>query len=305
MSGSSKRQNAVHTTTHATMNTNNPIMKTNHVRWLALPIAMLAFGFTVSIPTVLGANEKGPRCNDGIDNDGDGLVDCDDSDCNCGGGDDGGGSGNGVICITFDDLAGDSVRGDGGGSYCHDPKGNVLLSFSNDGHLGLDTEVNKKGGRSIYVDFGFPVQVVDAKGKVWEFQTTDELDAAGIKHDVNLFVGPFQDNFDMLAMTENEVRADVNLWFNLSIQFPGKNNTVAVFVKMAPTVLDNDRQCEISDPVKVTCTTVDGSGAPIEWHVETQDPYNLACVSQDPFGHMEDDLSIGLLGMSFGFTVTR
>ena len=37
-----------------------------------------------------GANEKGPRCSDGIDNDGDSLIDCDDPDCKCGG-DDGGG----------------------------------------------------------------------------------------------------------------------------------------------------------------------------------------------------------------------
>ena len=28
-----------------------------------------------------GQNEKGPRCSDGIDNDGDGLIDCDDPDC--------------------------------------------------------------------------------------------------------------------------------------------------------------------------------------------------------------------------------
>ena len=28
-----------------------------------------------------GQNEKGPRCSDGVDNDGDGLIDCDDPDC--------------------------------------------------------------------------------------------------------------------------------------------------------------------------------------------------------------------------------
>ena len=58
-------------------------------------------------------------------------------------------------------------------------------------------------------------------------------------------------------------------------------------------------------PVSVTCTAVDGSGNPTGWYVETQDPDNRACVSQYPFGHTEDDLSIGLRNLSFGFTVTR
>lgn len=157
------------------------------------------------------------------------------------------------------------------------------------------------------MDFGAPIEVIDANGDSWVFQTTDELEALDpdITHDVNLYVGAFQDNFNMLTMTDGEERYDVNLTFNLTIHFPGRNNDAGVFVKLAPSVLDNDRQCEVSDPVQVTCTAVDGSGNPIEWYVETQDPYNWACVSQDPFGHTENDLTIGLRNLSFGFTVTR
>ena len=50
-------------------------------------------------------NEKGPRCSDGIDNDGDGLIDCDDPDCKCGG-DDGGGD---KVIATFRDCVEDSA----------------------------------------------------------------------------------------------------------------------------------------------------------------------------------------------------
>ena len=50
-------------------------------------------------------NEKGPRCSDGIDNDGDGLIDCDDPDCNCGS-DDGGGD---KVIATFRDCVEDSA----------------------------------------------------------------------------------------------------------------------------------------------------------------------------------------------------
>ena len=48
--------------------------------------AWLLLSFVGQSPA-FGANEKGPRCSDGIDNDGDDLIDCDDPDCNCGGDD--------------------------------------------------------------------------------------------------------------------------------------------------------------------------------------------------------------------------
>ena len=65
--------------------------------WLLLP----GLGQTPAF----GANEKGPRCSDGIDNDGDGLIDCDDPDCKCGG-DDGGGD---KVIATFRDCVEDSA----------------------------------------------------------------------------------------------------------------------------------------------------------------------------------------------------
>ena len=56
-------------------------------------------------PAYSQTNEKGPRCSDGIDNDGDGLTDCDDPDCKCGG-DDGGGD---KVIATFRDCVEDSA----------------------------------------------------------------------------------------------------------------------------------------------------------------------------------------------------
>lgn len=221
-----------------------------------------------------------------------------------GGGGDGGDTT--VPCLTFDNLAGDTVQSDAAGSYCNDPQNNVTATFTTDGHFSLDTEQSRKGGRSLAVDFGSPVVLLDRNNYIWEFQSTAELDAAGITHDFNLYVGAFQNNFNMLTMALGETRADVNLNFTLTIHLPGRNNDAVLFVKMAPEILDNDRQCEISDAVRVTCTAVDGAGNPIEWYVETQDPNNLACVSQEPFGHTEPDLyPNGLRNLSFGFTVTK
>lgn len=219
----------------------------------------------------------------------------------------GGGSDSSVASVTFDDAAGQTVQSDGAGPYYHDPKHNVTVSFSQDGHLSLDTNSSNKpgAGRSLYVDFGQPIHVVDGEGNPYDFQTTADLDVLSIEHDVNLDVGAFQDNFNMLTMTEGEIRSDINLWFNLFLHFPGKNNYATVFVKLAPEVLDNGRQCEASDPVRVICTAVDASGNPIEWYVTTEDPDNYACVDTDPWGHTVGDLNIGLRNLSFGFTVTR
>jgi hypothetical protein len=160
-------------------------------------------------------------------------------------------------------------------------------------------------GRSLYIDFGEPIVIEDLNGDLWPFQTTADLDVDGILHDVGLNVGAFQDNFNMLTMELDDVRTDVNLWFNLFLHFEGQRQEVPIFVKMAPNILDNDRQCEISDSVAVVCIGVDSAGNANAWRVETQDPYNEACVSQDPFGHDLDDLTVGTRNFRFGFTVTR
>ena len=61
-------------------------------------------------PAYSQTNEKGPRCSDGIDNDGDGLIDCADPDCNCGSDDgDGGGGGGDKVIATFRDCVEDSA----------------------------------------------------------------------------------------------------------------------------------------------------------------------------------------------------
>src|SRR5262245_16982686 len=213
-------------------------------------------------------------------------------------------------CVLFDDLSGDAVQSDGGDQnspYCNAPKKNVTVGFSNDGHSSLDTNSsNRTGvGRSVFIDFGVPITVIDRVGVNWTFQTTDQLEAAGVKHDASLVLGGFQDNFNMLTMTLNEQRLDVNLTINLCLHFPGQSQEVPIFIKLAPEVLGNYRQCEISDPVKVTCISVDAAGKANAWRVDTQDPNNRACVSQDPFGHLLTDLTIGLRNLSFGFTVTK
>jgi hypothetical protein len=218
----------------------------------------------------------------------------------------GGGSGS-PLCVTLDDQPGDTVRSDGSGTYCNNRSANVEVSLSTDGHLTVDTNnSNKTGaGRSLFYDFGQPISVVDGGGNVWTFQTTAQLDALGIKHDAGFFVGAFQDNFNLETMTLGEVRTDINVVLRLFVHFPGQRQETSIWIKLAPVVLDNNRQCEISDAARVTCTQVDATGSPTEWRVETQDPDNLACVSQDPYGHELNELSVGLIPMSFGVTVTR
>lgn len=50
-------------------------------------LALLVVFAVIGVDSAYAANEKGPRCSDGIDNDGDGLIDSDDPDCGGGGGD--------------------------------------------------------------------------------------------------------------------------------------------------------------------------------------------------------------------------
>lgn len=64
-------------------------------RQWSLVLLALCLVLAFSVSPVEGAKEKGPRCSDGIDNDGDGTADCGavpgfpaDPNCDCGGGDD-------------------------------------------------------------------------------------------------------------------------------------------------------------------------------------------------------------------------
>ncbi|MDX1382789.1 MAG: hypothetical protein R3190_04040 [Thermoanaerobaculia bacterium] len=84
------------------------------------PVLAILLLLAFAAGPALAAPEKGKRCSDGIDNDGDGLVDAADPDC---GGDDGGSGGGGQgkcqidFVATFADAVDDGVRSDGGGSY--------------------------------------------------------------------------------------------------------------------------------------------------------------------------------------------
>jgi len=286
------------------MKTFQRINKSTQPLFQLVMASALAWGLVLSPSSAFGASEKGPRCNDGIDNDGDGLIDCDDPDCNCGEGDGGDG---GVVCVEFDDFPEHSLQSDGDGGYCHDQKNKVSVTFTNDGHLIFDPNASAKTntGRRFFVDFGTPISIVDSEGVEWEFQTTDELESLGIDYDINLQLGAFQDDFNMLEMILNEERTDINLTMTMAMQFPGQQQGAVVFIKLAPSVLDNGRHCEASDSVSVTCTAVDASDNPIAWRVETRDPDNDGCVSQDPFGLELGDLMIGLRNLSFAFTVTK
>lgn len=51
-------------------------------RFNRILIALCAVMSLIAIPG-RAASEKGPRCSDGIDNDGDFMIDCADPDCNC------------------------------------------------------------------------------------------------------------------------------------------------------------------------------------------------------------------------------
>ena len=125
--------------------------------WLLLP----GLGQTPAY----GANEKGPRCSDGIDNDGDGLIDCADPDCNCGDDGDGhngkgGGGGTIPVTVTFRDFPGDDVFApddlisDCGTGDCPyiDAVDKVSAGISTRGNLRMVLG-NRGGIRTLFMDF--------------------------------------------------------------------------------------------------------------------------------------------------------
>ena len=103
-------------------------------------------------------NEKGPRCSDGIDNDGNGLIDCDDPDCNCGSddGDGGGGGGTIPVTVTFEDLLGDGLTSDCGTGDCPyvDSVEKVGAGISTRGNFRMSlTKGNQPAIRTLFLDF--------------------------------------------------------------------------------------------------------------------------------------------------------
>ena len=87
------------------MFTRNEQLGHSSVLAVATVVACILLAGLGQSPAYGQTNEKGPRCSDGIDNDGDGLIDCDDPDCKCGG-DDGGGD---KVIATFRDCVEDSA----------------------------------------------------------------------------------------------------------------------------------------------------------------------------------------------------
>lgn len=247
----------------------------------------------------------------------------------------GGGEEIGPPCIIFDDNVGDSVQSDDGTPYCHDPKAKITVEFTQDGHLGLDTNSSNKTnvGRELYIDFGEPITVTSPRTGEWvTFTRTDEI-FTDYKPDASLSVGGWQDNFNFLTMNMGEERNDINMGINLMLHFPNDRMETPVFIKLWPIPLDNGRHCYDSDPVVVRCVGTDANGNANQWRIETgldndedgklnedpidgidndgdgridEDPidHGRACVSQDPFGLYEDDLTIGIHLLSFGMTVT-
>ena len=243
-------------------------------------------------------------------------------------------------CVIFDDVLGDNVQSDwlvigampGDNPYCHKQKLKIKVEItSNTGHLTLDTNNTDKAGagRSLFIDFGEEITILDSEGVAFMFRTTDELDTMGIDHDGNLVVGKGQD-FDMLNMGVGETRHDVNLAMALRLKFPEKRQGALVLIKLAPVPLENNRHCPGSDPVAVTFNGVNDDGL-LEWRIETIDidhdgdgsvdedpldgidndgdgltdedpPGGFACVTQNPFASQE--VTVGFLPFSFGITVT-
>ncbi len=88
-------------------------MLTNRKPFLTAATAILLIGLAGPTPAQ-AANEKGPRCSDGIDNDLDGKIDCDsgneDPDCNCGDGDGGDGTASDLfVRADFQDVLSDDA----------------------------------------------------------------------------------------------------------------------------------------------------------------------------------------------------
>ena len=124
-------------------------------RALVLCILLGALAIYVAGP-LAAAPPSESKCDDGRDNDRDGLVDMDDPDCQDGGGSGGGGTGAGDLftCDRIRSLETDNIFGDGAGGndpneYCHSEPQVESFIGSGGAHV-LDTE---KSGRVIGLDF--------------------------------------------------------------------------------------------------------------------------------------------------------
>ena len=222
-----------------------------------------------------------------------------------GGGGGGGGTDGDPPCVTFDDAAGHKIQSDNGTPYCDNKSAKVAVGLSQDGHFSLDTNSsNKTGvGRSLSIDFGTPITVTDTTGTFTvTFTDTDELETllpeGPIIHDAAMHIGPWQDSFNMFSMAVGGSE-DVNLVLNLFLHFPGVKLQTPVFIKLAPNPVGNGRFCAESDPVTITCDSLDVNGDCNAWTVTTAIGAQ-ACVSEQPFGTN----TLGLHTLPTGMTIT-
>jgi len=114
---------------------------------------LLALATSVVSIHASAANEKGPRCSDGIDNDGDGLVDGDDPDC---GGDGGGGGGDPVGAPQINQV---NVTLDAGMTYVTIFGANLRNDTLQSGRVFLASGNNTGGSTELDISFNDGTQL--------------------------------------------------------------------------------------------------------------------------------------------------
>ena len=151
-----------------------------------------------------GAKEKGGRCSDGIDNDGDGLIDGADPDCGAGNLED-------PMCLTFPELgsgAGLETDGvDGDGDLETDPYCDAVMRAS--GFVKLDTS------RPFFVDFGQWVDLI--ANPFGGSQTTRDLPDGMFDRATFWTFG--DSGVDLRAMAVGETRYDEELWITIHLTY--------------------------------------------------------------------------------------
>jgi hypothetical protein len=263
---------------------------------------------------------------------------------NPGGGGGGGGEEIPSPCVSFDDLVGDSVQSDGqdpygpdkGLPYCDDKQAKVGVSFTNDGHLLLDTRSSAKigTGRSFFVDFGTDVVLAPGTPNEMTIQTTEDAlsDPRTFAVSGHVAVGAFQgEAFDFFNMVEGVPESDVNLYIRVRFDFTDKGYD-RFLLRLAPVPLGNGRDCPSSDPVSVTYLGINDETGFQEWIITTEvdndgdssidedpvdgidndedgeideDPVDgLACFSRSGEGEFGDTNLLGHVILRFGFKVT-
>ena len=194
--------------------------------------------------------------------------------------------------VTFDNWEVNNVQSDLGIPYVNDRAARTGVTFTNDGHLQLNTRTSNKLGKggacsSTSAGLSRSSTVRTCRGPpgptscCWKDSFT-----------MQIWVGAGQDDFNMLQMTEGETRTDVNLTINLLLHSPSALKTeLPVFIKLCRRQALNNRHCLDSDSVSVECTGVDLHGMANEWRVETPmfDDDGDDLLNEDPIDEIDND----------------